>query len=234
MRLGRVADGGDLGHQLVVDVEAAGGVEHDDVVAAERRLLLGALGDGDGVLAGRRSAGCRRRPGCPRIASCSIAAGRRVSSEAISTRLPSRSLRRRASFAVVVVLPEPCRPTIRIGAGGESMRSAPGSPSPRSMSTSASWTILTTCWPGVTDFVTAWPRGLVGDRLDEVARDRERDVGLEQRDADLAQRRRDVLVGQRALAGERAEDAGEPVGKGLEHRAAALLETTIAPVGATR
>jgi hypothetical protein len=51
-RLGRVADGLDLGHQLVVDREAAGGVEEDDVVAAERRLLLGALGDGDGVLAG--------------------------------------------------------------------------------------------------------------------------------------------------------------------------------------
>ena len=61
----------------------------------------------------------------PRMASCSIAAGRRVSSEAISTRLPSRSFSRRASLAVVVVLPEPCRPTISIGAGGLSMRSAP-------------------------------------------------------------------------------------------------------------
>ena len=96
----------------------------------------------------------------PRIASCSIAAGRRVSSEAISTRLPSRSLRRLASFAVVVVLPEPCRPTIRIGAGGEAMRRCPGSPSPLSISISASWTILTTCCPGVTDLVTAWPRAL--------------------------------------------------------------------------
>ena len=52
VRLGRVADGGDLGHQLVVDVQAAGGVEHDHVVAAERRLLLRALGDRDRVLAG--------------------------------------------------------------------------------------------------------------------------------------------------------------------------------------
>ena len=43
----------------------------------------------------------------PRIASCSCAAGRRVSSEAISTRFLSRSVRRLAIFAVVVVLPEP-------------------------------------------------------------------------------------------------------------------------------
>ena len=43
----------------------------------------------------------------PRMASCSCAAGRRVSSEAISTRRLSRSVRRLAIFAVVVVLPEP-------------------------------------------------------------------------------------------------------------------------------
>ena len=100
-------------------------------------------------------------PTCwPRIASCSIAAGRLVSSEAISTRLCSRSLSLSASLAVVVVLPEPCRPTIRMGAGGLSMRSARGSRSPgapASIETISSWTILTTCWPGVTDFVTACP-----------------------------------------------------------------------------
>ena len=135
----------------------------------------------------------------------------------MSTRLPSRSLRRRASLAVVVVLPEPCRPTIRMGAGGESMRRWPGSPSPRSMSMSASWTILTTCWPGVTDLVTAWPLAWSATFWTKCAGDRQRDVGLEQRGADLAQRGGDVLVGEGALAGERAEDAGEPVGKGLEH-----------------
>ena len=40
-----------------------------------------------------------------RMASCSWAAGREVSSEAMSTRLRSRSLRRLAIFAVVVVRP---------------------------------------------------------------------------------------------------------------------------------
>jgi hypothetical protein len=86
-----------------------------------------------------------------------MAAGRFTSSEAISTFLPSRSFRRLAILAVVVVLPPPCRPTIRTGAGGLSILSAPGSSSPVSTWTSSSWTILMTCWPGVTDFVTAAP-----------------------------------------------------------------------------
>ncbi len=102
--------------------------------------------------------GSTSTPTCmPSTASCSIAAGRRVSRLAISTRLPSRSFRRLASFAVVVVLPEPCRPTIRIGAGGLSIFRPSAFWSPASTRTSSSWTILTTCWPGVTDFVTAWP-----------------------------------------------------------------------------
>jgi len=101
----------------------------------------------------------------PRMASCSIAAGRLVSSDAISTRLPSRSFRRRASLAVVVVLPEPCRPTIRTGAGGLSIFSRPGSSSPRRVAISSSWTIFTTCWPGVTDFVTAEPVAFSCTRL---------------------------------------------------------------------
>ena len=59
-----VADRGDLGHQLVVDVEAAGGVEHDDVVAAERGLLPARASRSPPGPGRGRSAGCRRRPGC--------------------------------------------------------------------------------------------------------------------------------------------------------------------------
>ena len=54
----------------------------------------------------------------PNIANCSIAAGRLVSKDAIKTFLLFFSFNRFASLADVVVLPEPCRPTIRIGAGG--------------------------------------------------------------------------------------------------------------------
>ena len=50
-------------------------------------------------------------PTCwPSTASCSCAAGRFTSSEAISTLRLSRSVRRLAILAAVVVLPAPCRP----------------------------------------------------------------------------------------------------------------------------
>ena len=91
----------------------------------------------------------------PSTASCSIAAGRRVSSEAIST-LALRSLRRLAIFAVVVVLPEPCRPTIMIGTGAAALRSI-GCAFEPSVPTSSSCTILTTICPGVTDLITSTP-----------------------------------------------------------------------------
>jgi hypothetical protein len=100
-----------------------------------------------------------------RICNCSIAAGRLVSRLASSTRLPLRSLSRLASFAVVVVLPDPCRPTISIAAGGLSIFSASAGPSPASTLISSSCTILTTIWPGVTDFVTAAPVALSCTRL---------------------------------------------------------------------
>ena len=100
---------------------------------------------------------------------------------------------------------------------GESMRRWPGSPSPRSMSIERVVDDLDDLLAGGDGLGDGLALGLVGDGLDEVAGDGERDVGFEQRGADLAQRGGDVLVGEGALAGERAEDAGEPVGKGLEH-----------------
>ena len=96
----------------------------------------------------------------PSTASCSIAAGRRVSSEAISTlRLPC-SVRRRAILAVVVVLPEPCRPTIMMPTGAGAFRSI-GSALAPSVSTSWSCTSLTTICPGLTDLISATPTAFV-------------------------------------------------------------------------
>jgi len=92
----------------------------------------------------------------PSWRSCSWAAGRRVSSEAIRTFLPWRSVSRLASLPVVVVLPEPWRPTIMITTGAGAFRSI-ALPSSPSMATSSSWTILTTIWPGLIDFTTAAP-----------------------------------------------------------------------------
>ncbi len=79
-----------------------------------------------------------------------------MSSEAISTLRLSRWTSRRASFAVVVVLPEPCRPTIMIATGGTALRSMV-CPSEPSVAISSSWTIFTTIWPGVTDLTTVAP-----------------------------------------------------------------------------
>jgi hypothetical protein len=53
------------------------------------------------------------------------------------------------------------------------------------------------------------PRGLLLHRLDELARDRERNVGLQERDANLAHGRAHVILGQRALLGEPVEDAAK-------------------------
>ena len=64
--LGRARGGGDglhLGHQRVVDVEPAGGVEHQDVIALQPRRLQRALGDLD-----RRLAGDDRQRVDPRLA----------------------------------------------------------------------------------------------------------------------------------------------------------------------
>src|SRR5262249_43771438 len=78
------------------------------------------------------------------------------SSEAMSTLRRPCSTRRLASLAVVVVLPEPCRPTIMIGTGAGALRST-GSPRVPSVSISWSCTIFTTIWPGVTDLMTSTP-----------------------------------------------------------------------------
>ena len=75
-------------------------------------------------------------PAClARIASCSMAAGRRVSSEATSTFLRSVLLSRSASLPVMVVLPEPCSPAISITVGGLSASCRLSGSSPPSIST---------------------------------------------------------------------------------------------------
>ena len=113
---------------------------------------------------------------------------------------------------MVVVLPEPCRPTIRITTGGVARRASSGAASsPPSISTSASLTILTTCWPGVTERSTCWPTAFSVTAIDEAADHRQRDVGLEQRDAHLAHRLADVLLLQRAAPAQLVEDAAEAI-----------------------
>src|SRR2546430_2005200 len=62
-----------------------------------------------------------------------------------------------ASFAAVVVLPEPCRPARTMTVGGRSALTS-GVAVPPSISTIASWTIFTTCCAPVIDSRTFAPR----------------------------------------------------------------------------
>ena len=129
----------------------------------------------------------------PRISSCSIAAGRLVSSEAISTRLPSRSVRRLASLAVVVVLPD------ALQADHQDRRR-------RVVDLQLAGFVLALEHADqlvMDDLDHLLARGdrlghrragrLALHRRHEVARDRQRDVRLEQGDPDLAQRGLHVL-----------------------------------------
>ena len=59
---------------------------------------------------------------------------------------------------------------------------------------------------------------LLGRLVDELADDRQRDVGLEQRDAHLAHRRAHVGLVQRAAAAQAVEDAAQTVAQAVEHR----------------
>ena len=156
LRVGGVADGGDLGHQLVVDVEAAGGVEHDDVVAAEGGLLLRALRDRHRILAGDdrqgvdadlgaedgellhrgRAAGVERGHQHPLALALLPAAGELGGGGGLARALQADHQHR---------------------GGGRVDPERGAAASPARTRTSSSWTILTTCWPGVTDLVTAWP-----------------------------------------------------------------------------
>src|SRR6478735_11990126 len=90
----------------------------------------------------------------PSVWSWSAAAGRYGSAATNSGRRPCLTTCR-ASLALEVVLPEPCRPTIATTAGLPD-RWKVRSPADRS-ATSSSLTILTTCWPADRLSSTSWP-----------------------------------------------------------------------------
>src|SRR5690606_3890713 len=91
-----------------------------------------------------------------RVLSCSMAAGRYTSALTTITFFFWRSFRCFASLPTVVVLPAPCRPAIRITAGGCTLRSRPLACEPIT-AVSSSRTTLIRAWPGVSDLSTSWP-----------------------------------------------------------------------------
>ena len=89
--------------------------------------------------------------------------------------------------------------------------------SPPRIVTSSSLTILTTCWAGLSAWLTSSPRARSLTARDELLDHGQRDVGLEQRDADLARGGVDVGLGEPALAAQVLEGVGEAVGERGEH-----------------
>ena len=82
---------------------------------------------------------------------------------------------------------------------------------------SSSLTILTTCWPGLSVAEHVGAQAALLDRRRELLDDLEVDVGLEQREADLAHGLVDVVLGQRAAGADVGEGRLELLGEGVEH-----------------
>ena len=134
----------------------------------------------------------------------------------------------RASFAVAVVLPEPCRPAMRITVGGRGENVMPAAAPPMSF-VSSSLTILTTCWPGLSCADDLLAERALLELLGELADDLEVDVGLEQREADLAHRRVDVVLGQRPALADVGEGLLELLGEGVKHVEAPCRRMSVTP-----
>ena len=144
VRLHRRLDALELVHELLVDVQAAGGIEEDDVVAVVPGVFDGLDRDGDGVDLPHLEHG-QAELGADDL---KLRDGRgTVQSQAASSgRLPCRR-RRPASLATFVVCPRPeGRPSSRPSAGCW-QRSSAFAPPIRAVSSSL--TILMTCWAGV-------------------------------------------------------------------------------------
>ena len=78
-------------------------------------------------------------------------------------------------------------------------------------------TILTTCWPAEQALEDLRADGPLADPGDEVLDDLEVDVGLEEREPDLAHGGVDVGLADAAAAGQGAERLAQAVGEGVEH-----------------
>ena len=155
-------------------------------------------------------------PACrPITCNWSTAFGRCRSAATSSGVLPC-SLSHSASLPASVVLPEPCRPASMITVGGTlANRSRLASP-PR-ISTSSSCTILMTCCAGLSACDTSAPLARSFTRAMNCLHHGQRDVRLEQGDANLARGRVDVGGRQPPLAAQLGEDLGQPVGERLKH-----------------
>ena len=121
----------------------------------------------------------------------------------------------RASFAVLVVLPEPCRPTIATTAGLPD-RWKTRSPAPKEVDELVV-DDLDDLLPGGEAVEHVAADGLLADARYEVLDDLEVDVRLEQGEPDLAHGGVDVGLADPAAAGQVAERRSKSLAEGVEH-----------------
>ena len=202
-RLHRRVDGGDLGHQRLVDASAG-------------RRCRGSPRRGPGAWRPRRpggrcpttgSRGRPDRPGCRAAcrasASWSAAAGRYGSAATSSGRRPELDDVPGELGACDVVLPEPWRPTIATTAGLPDQVEGPVARRQQvDQLVVDDLDDLLAGGQALEDLLADRP---LADPRDEVLDDLEVDVGLEQRQPDLAHRGVDVGLADPAAAGQRAE-----------------------------
>ena len=230
-RLHRVLDGLQFHHQVVVDVQTAGGVDDDGVEAlgpAPRRARPSHAPPGPSSRAAYTFT-----PACsPTISSCWMAAGtpdvgghhHRVACPAASATRPS--------LPDVVVLPAPCRPSSSTTRGfGASFVRPPSVPA--KSASSSSRTIFTTCCAGDRLREHRLVHRPVAHAIDERLDDVEVDVGLEQRQADFAQHVFDLRLGEAHLAPEGGEGVLDAGAERVEHVPAASVRTATAALSPT-
>ena len=149
----------------------------------------------------------------PSCSSWSIAAGR-CRSAAIRPGLRPCLRRASASFADVVVLPEPWRPASRIDRELAERETRLALAHQRRQLVVHDLHDLLAGRQALQDLLA---ERLLADPCDEVAHDGEVDVGLEQREADLAHRARDRLLVELPLLPQVAESALKLVCEAVEH-----------------
>ena len=207
-------DLGGLGHELLVDGRSAGGVENDDVVAAEAGRVLGPAGDLDRGLAGDDR---------QRVDLCLLAEDAELLLGGGAPGVQGRH----EDLATVAVL----QAVGNFGRGRRLARTlqADHEDADRWGGGEVDRVGVRTqhldklVMDDLDDHLARLDRledsgadGLCTHAVDEGADDIQRDVGLEQRAPHLAHRLPDIALGEGAATGQLVEDARQPVGKILE------------------
>ena len=195
----RVADVGGLLHQLGVDAEPAGGVDDDDVVLVGAGLGDAVAGDRDRVADGEP---CSLPATLPGSGAKTGDAGALADDLQLGRRRSGRCRSAATSSGVWPSLLQPAGQlagqrglagALQAGEHDHGRRvlgeAAAGGSRRRGRVTSSSWTILTTCCAGFSACETSAPSARARAPASvNCADDRQRDVGLEQREPDLARR----------------------------------------------